>query len=64
MQDFEPTMEQIDDYNGKESETKKNTIKNVIWITLTIGAVLALAHHLYGVVDDQIPGVPDLVKRF
>lgn len=64
MRSFEPNMEQIEDYNGKESSEKKRTVKFVIIGLLIIGAVYTVAHNFFGVVDDQIEGAPYLLKRF
>ncbi|MGP2658080.1 hypothetical protein ACOJTA_13670 [Malaciobacter sp. WC5094] len=37
----ELSMDKIDDYNGNESEEKRNTVRNVIIILLIVGAVFA-----------------------
>ncbi|MFK2823758.1 hypothetical protein [Arcobacter sp. YIC-80] len=39
--DDELSMDKIDDYNGNESEEKRNTVRNVIIILLIVGAVFA-----------------------
>lgn len=38
--DNEPSLEKIDDYNGKESKSKRNTVRFVIIFCLIIGAIL------------------------
>ena len=37
----EPSLEKIDDYNGKESKQKKNTVRVVIIFCLVVGAFFA-----------------------
>jgi|UniRef100_UPI0040489936 hypothetical protein len=37
----EPSLEKIDDYNGKESKQKRNTVRLVVIFCLLIGAVFA-----------------------
>lgn len=37
----EPSLEKIDDYNGKESKQKRNTVRLVVVFCLLIGAVFA-----------------------
>jgi len=39
MRDFEPTLESIEDYNGKESREKKLTVRLVILSGLLVGAI-------------------------
>lgn len=39
--DDELSMDKIDDYNGNESEEKRNTVRNVIIILLIVGAIFA-----------------------
>ena len=39
--DNEPSLEKIDDYNGKESKEKKNTVRVVIIFCLVVGAFFA-----------------------
>lgn len=41
FQDNEPSLEKIEDYDGKESQSKKNTVRLVIVILLVIGGFLA-----------------------
>jgi len=40
MQNNEPSLDQIDDYNGNESVQKRKTINNVIILCLVMGAIL------------------------
>lgn len=40
LQDNEPSLEKIEDYNGKESQSKKNTVRLVIVLLLVFGAIL------------------------
>ena len=37
----EPSLEKIDDYNGKESKEKRNTVKLVIVFCLVVGALFS-----------------------
>ncbi|WP_295418911.1 hypothetical protein [Sulfurovum sp.] len=61
MQNAEPTLEKIEDYNGKESKEKRKTIWIVILSGLLIGA-------LYGVlkansnVSDELPVQTNITK--
>lgn len=40
-EDSEPTLEKLDDYNGKESPEKRKTIWLVVLSALVIGAIFA-----------------------
>ena len=42
MNTNEPTMDNIDDYNGNESKSKKRTINIIIVSLLSIGIILAI----------------------
>jgi hypothetical protein len=64
MKSFEPTMDTIEDYNGNESNSKRKIVNFVIIGLLVVGAIYSTAHHFFGVVDDQIPEAPYLLKRF
>lgn len=55
--DNEPSLEKIDDYNGKESKEKKNTITKVVIILLIIGAVFAYFKSTS--VNDDYVGTPE-----
>jgi len=61
---FEPTLKTIDDYNGGETQEKRQTIRLVIISILVIGLTYSVAIRSFATADDQITGVPDLVKRF
>lgn len=39
--DNEPSLEKIDDYNGKESNQKRNIVRLVIIFCLVVGAFFA-----------------------
>ncbi|MDZ7819309.1 MAG: hypothetical protein U5K55_12210 [Aliarcobacter sp.] len=43
MSDFdnEPSLNKIDDYNGKESKQKRNTVRLIVVFCLVVGAVIA-----------------------
>ena len=36
----EPSLEKIDDYNGNESKQKRNTVRLIVILLLIFGAVL------------------------
>ncbi|PIF04133.1 MAG: hypothetical protein CSA86_03290 [Arcobacter sp.] len=50
----EPTLEQIEDYNGKESKTKRNTVRLVILFCISVGIVYSLAKYFYSEPDEYI----------
>jgi hypothetical protein len=39
--DNEPSLNKIDDYNGKESKQKRNTVRLIVFFCLLIGGVFA-----------------------
>lgn len=41
INDNEPSLEKLDDYNGKESREKRQTIILVLLFTLAVGAILS-----------------------
>ena len=61
MQNNEPTLESIEDYNGKESTEKKLTIWIVILSGLLIGSIYAIIAANTSVsdllVDREITGI-------
>ena len=64
MQDFEPTLEVIEDYGKKPSQEKQETIKIVILGLVALSLIYMACFHIYSSVSDQIPGAKDLVKVF
>lgn len=60
MSDFnnEPSLEQIEDYNNKESNEKRSVIKLVIIVLLIIGAIFATLRYNFSSVDDYV-GTPE-----
>lgn len=52
MKKLEPTLDTIEDYNGKESKEKRMTIWIVILSGLLIGAVYAIINANSSVSDD------------
>lgn len=40
--DNEPSLEKLDDYNGKESREKRQTIILVVLFALAVGAILSM----------------------
>ncbi len=51
---MEPTLEEIDDFNGNESEEKRKTVYKVIMLCLAIGALYTAAKLTFNTVDDYI----------
>jgi uncharacterized ion transporter superfamily protein YfcC len=39
--DNEPSLDKIDDYNGKETKQKRNTVRLIILFCLVVGGVFA-----------------------
>lgn len=50
----EPSLGQIDDFSGKESKSKRNTIRLVIVGLIVIGAIYSFVKYNYGTVDDYV----------
>ncbi|MDY0327306.1 MAG: hypothetical protein RBR07_03575 [Arcobacteraceae bacterium] len=50
----EPSLDKIDDYNGKESKEKNRTVKLVIVGILIVGAIYAGAKYYFSDVNDYI----------
>ncbi len=59
----EPTMDQIDDYNGNESAQKKQTIRLVMLGLVVVAALYGIAKFSFNSVDDYIgtPSNPGLM---
>ena len=53
----EPTLNDMDDYNGNESPEKKKNINIVIVVLLILGAIYGITKYNYNSVDDYI-GTP------
>jgi hypothetical protein len=53
----EPTMDQIDDYNGNESAQKKQTVRLVILGLIVVSAIYGAVKFNFNSVDDYI-GTP------
>jgi hypothetical protein len=54
----EPTLEQIEDYNGNESSQKRKTINLVILFCIVVSIAYAVIKFNYNSVDDYV-GTPD-----
>ncbi|MEA3492469.1 MAG: hypothetical protein U9R27_11275 [Campylobacterota bacterium] len=54
MQSIEPTLEKIEDYNGKESSEKRLTIWIVILSGLLIGAIYGIIQANTTVSDELV----------
>ena len=48
----EPSLEQIDDYNGHESKEKKNTVRLVVLFCIVVGIAYGFVKFNYNSVDD------------
>ena len=53
----EPSLDQIDDYNGKESKEKRNTVNIIIITLIIISAIYVFIKINNSTVDDYI-GTP------
>jgi len=58
MLNNEPTLDQIDDYNGNESKEKKRTVKLVIAGILILGALYAMLKLNFNNVEEYV-GTPE-----
>jgi len=56
--DNEPSLEQIEDYNDKESKEKRNTVKLVVLLCILVGIVFAVIKYNYQDVEEYV-GTPD-----
>jgi hypothetical protein len=54
----EPSLSQIDDYNGNESKEKRGTVNKVIILCLAIGAILVALKLAYNNPGDYV-GTPE-----
>jgi hypothetical protein len=54
VENNEPTLEGIEDYNGKESTEKRMTIWIVVLSGLLIGAIYGIIKMSYSHVSDEI----------
>lgn len=54
MKENEPTLEQIEDYNGNESAEKSRTIKMVILGLLIVGGIYAALKIAFNDVSDYV----------
>jgi len=54
----EPTLEQIEDYNGKESSKKRNTVRLVVLFCIAVGIVYSIAKYSYSEQDEYV-GTPN-----
>ena len=62
MQQFEPTLESLEDYRGKASPEKKLTVWVVILSGLLVGAVYTIVKLNSGspvevVIQQEVPGI-------
>ncbi|ADG92900.1 hypothetical protein Arnit_1242 [Arcobacter nitrofigilis DSM 7299] len=54
----EPSLNKIDDYNGKESKSKRNTIRLIIIGLIVLGAIYSFFKYDNNQVNDYI-GTPE-----
>ncbi len=57
----EPSLEQLDDFDGNESTQKRQTILKVIAFILFVGSLYAIARYQFNTVDDEIKGASNLM---
>jgi len=50
----EPSLDQIDDYNGNESPKKRNIVRLVVLFCLTVGIVYSISKYYYSEESDYI----------
>ncbi len=50
----EPSMSQIDDYNGNESKEKRSIVNKVIIVCLVVGALLVALKLAYNTPGDYV----------
>ena len=50
----EPSLEKIEDFNGRGSEEKRRTVNFVIMACLFVGAIYAVVKVNYSTVSDQL----------
>ncbi|GEM_PF-6256775 len=55
---MEPTLENIDDFRGEESQEKKKMVKEVVMLCLGIGFGLVVAANIFNTVPDYIGKTP------
>jgi hypothetical protein len=58
MNTNEPSLEQIDDYNGNESPEKRSTVNKIIIGLLLIGALYSGIRYFYSTPADYV-GTPE-----
>jgi hypothetical protein len=58
MENNEPSMDKIDDYNDNESKEKRDTVKRVVILCLVVGAILVGLKFLYNTPSDYV-GTPE-----
>ena len=54
----EPTLNDMDDYNGNESPEKRSTINKIVIGLLILGAIYSVMKYNYSNVDDYV-GTPE-----
>jgi len=50
----EPTLGQIDDYNGTESPEKRKLVRNIIIGLLFVGAIYATVRYNFSTISDYV----------
>jgi len=66
MQNNEPTLEELEDYDGNESNEKKMVIWGVIVIGLILGGLYTYFRTAYSTVGDELvekPYIMDMEKK-
>ncbi len=61
---MEPTLEEIEDFNGNESKEKKKMIREVVILCLGIGLALTVASNIFNTVPDYVGKDATHIKSF
>jgi hypothetical protein len=63
MKNFEPTLGQIDDYNGTATKEKKRIVRNVILGLIVAGGIYSGFYNYFNAIEDQLPETANLIER-
>ncbi|PHO10430.1 MULTISPECIES: hypothetical protein [Malaciobacter] len=58
-EDDELSMHKIEDYDGNESKSKRNTVRLVIALIIIVGAIYASFKYNYSQIDDDYVGTQE-----
>lgn len=54
MENHEPSMNDIDDYDNKESANKRQTVWIIVGLCLLVGTIITLSRGYFTHVDDEL----------